>query len=146
MFSHRTILSPIGLRIYMAGVTPRNDMVSVFVWDDGTENSRKDETRNARSTCKSTSSMVKIDVSFQMSRLKRNLRWPSRSSFRIPMTISSLIFSGAGCIASLLYGSFAKETYHHRNMMSIQIYAYRLRASAAYKWVGSLQLQVSFAE
>ena len=29
--------------------------------------------------------------------LKRNLWWPPRISFGIPMTISSLIFSGTGC-------------------------------------------------
>jgi len=52
------------------------------------------------SKCKSKSSMVKVQVSFQMSRLKRDLWWPSRISFCIPMTISSLIFSGTGCICT----------------------------------------------
>ena len=42
--------------------------------------------------------MVKVDYSFQMCHLKRNLWWPSRISFCVPMTISSLVFSGTGCI------------------------------------------------
>ena len=52
MFSHRTILSPIGLQIYMAGVTPRRDTVSVCVWDDGTARSQKDETRKSHRDAK----------------------------------------------------------------------------------------------
>jgi len=43
--------------------------------------------------------MVKVEVSFQMSRMKRNLWWPWRISFCIPMTISSLNFLGTGCFA-----------------------------------------------
>jgi len=42
--------------------------------------------------------MVKVQVSFQMSRLKRDLWWPSRMSFCIPMIISNRIFSVTGCI------------------------------------------------
>jgi len=49
---------------------------------------------------KTKSSMVKVEFSFQMSHLKRNLWWPSRISFCIPMTISSLMFSETGCISS----------------------------------------------
>jgi len=47
--------------------------------------------------CASKSLMVEIQVSFQMRHLKRDLRWPSRISFCIPRSISSLIFAGAGC-------------------------------------------------
>jgi len=39
---------------------------------------------------KTKSSMVKVHVSSQMSHLKRDLWWPSRISFSIPMTVSSL--------------------------------------------------------
>jgi len=49
------------------------------------------------SKCKSKSSMVKIQVSFQMSPLKRDLSWPFRISICIPTSISSLIFSGTAC-------------------------------------------------
>ena len=48
---------------------------------------------------KSKSSMVKVHISFQMSRLKRDLGWPSRILVCIPMPISSLVFSGTGCNA-----------------------------------------------
>jgi len=59
--------------------------------------SREDETRNFSSKRKSKSSMVKVHVSFQMSRSKRDLGWPSGIAFCIPMSISSLVFSGTGC-------------------------------------------------
>jgi len=49
------------------------------------------------SECKSKSSRVKVQVSFPMSHSKRDLWWPSRILFCIPMTISSLIFAGTGC-------------------------------------------------
>jgi len=38
-----------------------------------------------------------MSLSFPMSRMKGDLWCPSRMSFCIPMTISSLIFSGTGC-------------------------------------------------
>jgi len=49
------------------------------------------------SKCESKSWIVKVHISFQMSRSKRVLWWPSRGLYRILMTISSLIFSGTGC-------------------------------------------------
>jgi len=54
------------------------------------------------SECKSKSSMVKVQVSFQIvsfqiNHSKRDLWWPSRTSLCIPMTISSLVFAGTGC-------------------------------------------------
>jgi len=45
------------------------------------------------SECKSKSSMTKVQLSFQLCPLKRDLWLPSRISFCILMTISSLIFS-----------------------------------------------------
>ena len=58
-----------------------------------------------------------------------------------------LTITGLFCrIASLLYGSFAKETYHYRNMIGMQIYACRHWAAAVYRLVGSWQLQISVAE
>jgi len=50
------------------------------------------------SKCKLKSWMAKVQISFRMSRSKRVLWWPSRISFCILTTISSLIFSGTGCI------------------------------------------------
>jgi len=57
---------------------------------------RKWESKSS-SKCKSNSSMVKVQVSFQMSRSKRDLWWPSRMSFCISMLISNRIFSVTGC-------------------------------------------------
>jgi len=48
---------------------------------------------------KSKSPWVKVQDSCQMSSLKRDLWWPSRTSISISTTISSLIFSGVGCTA-----------------------------------------------
>jgi len=42
-------------------------------------------------------SIFKVHVSFHMSRLKRDLRWPSRIFISLSTTISSVIFSGTGC-------------------------------------------------
>ena len=47
--------------------------------------------------CKSKSMMVNVQVLFQISHLKKDLWIPSRILFCIPITISSLIFSGTGC-------------------------------------------------
>ena len=60
-------------------------------WGIFTARSRKDKTRNARSKCKSKSSMVKAQFSFQLSRSKRDLGWPSRISVcpRWPFWVSS---------------------------------------------------------
>jgi len=40
--------------------------------------------------------VFKVEVSFQMSHLKRDLLWPWRISFCIPMTISSLVCQRTG--------------------------------------------------
>jgi len=40
---------------------------------------------------------AQVQVSFQMSCLKRDLWWPSRISISVSMAISSFIFSGSGC-------------------------------------------------
>jgi len=60
--------------------------------------------------------MVKIGFSFQMSHWKRNLWWPSRISFGIQMTISSLIFSGTGCTFREV-GGWGRVPFS-RNLMS----------------------------
>ena len=73
-----------------------------------TARSRQDETRNghrnasrnprwskSRSLDKWTIWKETCDA---MNHLKRDLWWPSRISFCIPMIISSLIFSGRGCM------------------------------------------------
>jgi len=65
------------------------------------------------SNCKSKSSMVKVLVSFQMSCLKRDLRWPSRISLCIPTSIWSLVFHGTGC------RSLVKQTFTHNRVFAL---------------------------
>ena len=52
---------------------------------------------------KSISSIFKVEVSFQMNRLKRGLWWLSRISMSISTTISSLILLETGCIYICAY-------------------------------------------
>jgi len=86
------------------------------------------------SECKSKSWMVKVQVSFQMSNLKRDLWWPSRISFCIPRTISSLIFSGTGCRCQC-----TSVTCEHRAFqlqLSRTNGSYHIRMShVTYEWV-----------
>jgi len=65
----------------------------------------------------SKTSMVEVQVSFQMSHcLKTDLWWPSRNSFCIPMTISNLIFSGTGCSVAL--PAVLSKVHHHPEPLS----------------------------
>ena len=75
---------------------------SACVWYSLFPPRRRDSKRSSK--CTSKSSMVKVQVSFQMSHLKRDLWWLSSTSFcktkcSILMTIQSqsLIFSGTCC-------------------------------------------------
>jgi len=56
------------------------------------------ETQNGHGS-KSESGMVKVQVSIQTSRSKRDQQWPFRILLSTPMSISSLIFPGTGCIS-----------------------------------------------
>jgi len=76
------------------------------------------------SKCRLKSSMVEIQVSFQMSRLKRDQWWPSRIFISILTTISSLIFWGTGCAyawlpiqndTEALFGFTREEMESHTN-------------------------------
>jgi len=58
---------------------------------------------------KSESWMVKVKISFQMSHSKKDLRWPFRIPNPIPMTISSLVFSGTGCITLISFAFLVRK-------------------------------------
>ena len=79
---------------------------------------------------KSKSSMAKVQVSFEMSHLKRDLWWPWRISLCIPMTISSLIFSGTGCTSG--------STYYRFQKIRVTLVARIIHTSDKYKWLLSL--------
>ena len=59
----------------------------------------------------SKSSMVKVYISFQMSRSKIDLGRPSRIFVCIPLTISSLVFSGTGCTANPTWGDIFESYF-----------------------------------
>jgi len=60
---------------------------------------------------KTKSRMVKVEVSFQMSRMKKNLLSPSRILFCIPMPISRPIFSGTSCNSVLFWQLYSLKCF-----------------------------------